>query len=142
MALNGCTVKSLKPLRCKISPLFIGNIHGDRQTGINAAHSAPIGSWGNIGRPMGMEIARREAGRSRCSAGMLPLWECFPLSIAFFFPPHKALFKLRRATQSGHSSPRGQGTESQRHGLLYTHRPTKSRVQPLNSTFGKILLFL
>ena len=66
---------------------------------------------------------RTQEGRRRRSAGMLPLWECFPLSITFFFPPHKALFKLLRATQSGHSSPRGQGTEPQRHRVLYTDRP-------------------
>lgn len=46
----------------------------------------PIGAW------LGAE------GRGFECAGMLPFWECFPLSITFFSalsPSHKALFKLR-----------------------------------------------
>jgi len=95
LALNGCTVKSLKPLRCKISPLFIGNIHGDRQTGINGTCSAPIRSRGNIGRPMGVENAR---GRRGVAAAVL---ECCLFGNVFHFQSLFSSLLTRRSLSSG-----------------------------------------
>lgn len=83
-----------------------------------------------IGQPMG---ARPGAGgRGLGCAGMLPFWECFPLSITFFSapsPPHKALFKPRRR----HTEPPFIGAA-----VSNTH----SHVGPVDVRTGKLGHFL